>query len=175
MSKSGRGSEEWARTTRRSTKSHVPETKKSSSSNDNNNNNTRKRKASNRGYYIVKPVGGCQGRDIFLISGMPGWKRVARAHQVHTRETQFQQPELHHPLPLPTGLRRNNAVRRGLLFLRCTLRAVSETGQAWIRFDANCFLGIRQRITTVPAENEYHRRREIAPPRQRSQPNSTPV
>lgn len=35
-----------------------------------------------RGCYIVKPIGGCQGKNIFLMSGMSGWKRVSKAHQV---------------------------------------------------------------------------------------------
>lgn len=51
----------------------------SSGSNNNNKNNKRSRKWK-RTYYIVKPVGGCQGKNIFLTTD---WKRVSRAQQVH--------------------------------------------------------------------------------------------
>ncbi|CAN0020313.1 unnamed protein product, partial [Ectocarpus fasciculatus] len=40
--------------------------------------NNRKSGRGKRGYYIVKPVGGCQGKDIFLTSG---WKRVSTTNQ----------------------------------------------------------------------------------------------
>lgn len=72
-------SKDRARTTRSGGGRHVSKTGKESNSIGSKGKGSRE---ANRGYYIVKPVGGCQGKDIFLISGIAGWKRVSKAHQV---------------------------------------------------------------------------------------------
>lgn len=76
------GSEEWARTTRSGKKGNFSKIDQGSNKYSNKGEGEGNREA-NKGHYIVKPIGGCQGKNIFLISGMSGWKRVSKAHQVH--------------------------------------------------------------------------------------------
>lgn len=65
-------------------KGKKPSKRKSNVNGDDNNDvnddvHIKKSGRAQRGYYIVKPIGGCQGKDVFLTSG---WKRVSVANQV---------------------------------------------------------------------------------------------